>query len=307
LPARALAAAGSGRPLRDGALAIVLALGVAACLRRHGARAAGLLAAALALALAPVLPVSKAFQPRYAGLAWLAVAVAFAFGCSALARAGRGSRAAALALAALACAAALAVNRGAWAPRLALAERMSAEGRAFLGLNRGDYLRHPSIPPAAMNELRWWKEEGLALRRGGGWFADDLYLCAHGGSVARLYEYAEEGRGVVETTAELPELRAGYCGGLRDEPLAADFSYSGGDFSWQLGPYAAGKWAIVYRDGVERYDVAPHDGYRHHASVFTLRIRYESPEGWVTYSPDIPLDFRASPRLRWERHAARAS
>ena len=45
----------------------------------------------------------------------------------------------------------------------------------------------------------WWKEEGLALRRGGGWFADDLYLCAHGGSVARLYEYAERGRGVVET------------------------------------------------------------------------------------------------------------
>ena len=56
-----------GNPAWDALLLAALALGIAAALRDGGRRAAGLLVAALALSVAPIAPVSKAFQPRYAG------------------------------------------------------------------------------------------------------------------------------------------------------------------------------------------------------------------------------------------------
>src|SRR5262249_4354353 len=187
-------------------------VGVAAALRRWGPTAVWLLLAGLALALAPAVPVSKAFQPRYAGLAWVAVAAAFAFGCSALRKGGIVSSGAAIALAAIACAAALSANRRAWDSRYAVAERMSDEGRFFLRMGAGDFLRRPRIPPAAMNELRWLKEERLGLARGAGWFADDLFLCEHASRVGRLFEYREAGRAIADATADLPAERARYCG-----------------------------------------------------------------------------------------------
>lgn len=305
LPARVAGALGGGPVAWDLLLAAGLALGIAAALRAGGRTAAGLLALALVLGLAPAVPVSKAFQPRYAGLAWVALAIAFAFGCRALLERGALARRGGIVLAAVAIAAALAVNRGAWHARYAVAERMSAEGRFFLDMRAGDFLRGPRIPAAAMNELRWMKEDALGGPRGAGWFADDLFLCEHSERVVRMFEYRDAARAVADATPDIPAVRSRYCGAIRESALEADLSWRDGDFSWDLGPYADGRWAIVYGDGIERFDVARRDGYRHHASVFTLRIRYESPEGWLTFSPDIPLDFRASPRIRWKR-AARA-
>jgi len=307
LPAKVARQFAGGNPAWDALLLAVLAVGIAAAVRDGGRRAAGLLAAALALSVAPIAPVSKAFQPRYAVLAWLAVVVAFAFGCAALLRAGARSRSVGIALAAAACVAAAAVHVHAGETSYAAAGRMSAEGRFFLSMRDGDWLRRPAIPAAAMNELRWLKEDALGLPRGSGWFADDVYLCDHADRISRMYEFRDVERAVVDATSVLPAQRSRYCASIRDAPLEAAFTYAGGDFSWELGPYASGGYAIVYGDGIERFDVARRDGYRHHASVFTVRIRYESPEGWRTFSPDIPLDFRASPRIRWERAARRAS
>jgi hypothetical protein len=258
---------------------------------------------ALVLAVAPAIPVSKAFQPRYAGLAWVAIVAAFAFGCRALLERGRAGRRVAIGLAVFALASSLAVNRAAWGTRYAAAERMSIEARSFLEMRDGDFLRQPRIPAAAMNELRWLKEDALGLPRGARWFADDLFLCEHSERVSRMFEYRDATRRVSEATADLRRTSAAYCGSIREAALEADLAWRDGDFSWQLGPYADGRWSIVYGDGVERFDVAPRDGYRHHASVFNLRIRYESPQGWLTFSPNIPLDFRASPRVHWKREA----
>jgi len=148
----------------DWVLLVALAAGVAAALWVSGRRGAGLFAAALVLALAPVVPVAKAFQDRYAGLAWVAVCAAFGFGCAALARRGRAPAAAGLAASALV--AAVLVQRRAGESRWATAERMSAEGMSFMGMSAGEHLRHPAIPPAAMVELRWLKEDGLGRARG---------------------------------------------------------------------------------------------------------------------------------------------
>jgi hypothetical protein len=231
------------------------------------------------------------------------VAVTFGFGVQALGETEAAGRAVGLAAAAAAIVGALAANRSVWGTRYSVAERMSVEGRAFLAMGPGDLLRAPAIPPAAMHELRWLKESRLRLARGSGWFADDLYLCEAARPIRRLFEYAAGSRSVEDVTGRLQTIRAAYCGALRDAPLSADFSHPGDDFAWRLGPYAAGTYSIVYDDGVERFDVAPRGGYRHHAAVFALRVRYEAPEGWVTFSPEIALDLRSSRTVHWQRPA----
>jgi hypothetical protein len=283
-----------------GALIAALSAGLAAGLFRQR-RAALLFFGTLLLALAPILPVSKSFHPRYGGLAWLAIAVAFGFGIRALLDRGAGFRGFAWLVAAVAIASAYAGNRSRWRESLARAERMSAEAKFFLRMNEKELLRHPLVPPASMNELRWFKEEHLGLNRGAGWFADDLYLCGPSRKIERIWQYRRATGSIEDVTSLLPGIRSGYCASFRDAPLRADFRYADGDFFWDLGPYATGQYAIVYADGIERFDVAPRGGYRHHAAVLSLRVRYEAPEGWVAFSPGISIDLRGNRRARWER------
>lgn len=35
--------------------------------------------------------------------------------------------------------------------------------------------------------------------------------------------------------------------------------------------------------------------------ALTLRLKYESPEGWVTYSPELAMDFTGALSFRWSR------
>ena len=300
LPGRAGASLVGGSALASAALIAALAAGLGAAFFRQP-RAALLFLGALLLALAPVLPVSRSFHARYGGLAWLAVAVAFAFGIRALLERGAGFRVLAAVLAAIAVGAAYAASRSRWNESFARAEQMSAEGKFFLRMEGNELLRHPLVPPAAMKELRWLKEEHLGLPRGAGWFADDLYLCETPREAGRVWQYRRATHSIAEVTSLLPGIRSGYCSNFRDVPLYADFWYEGGNFFWELGPYETGQYAIVYGDGIEKFDVAPRAGYRHHAAVLTLRVRYEAPEGWVAVTPDISLDLRTDRRARWER------
>ena len=52
--------------------------------------------------------------------------------------------------------------------------------------------------------------------------------------------------------------------------------------------------------GIERFDVERRDGYRIDAGLLTLQVRYEAPEGWVTFSPDLSIDIRGGRRFSWE-------
>lgn len=280
-------------------LAAVLGGVGAALFRRRGALLSAL--CVLPLVVLPVLPVSKAFHPRYGGLAWLAVVVVFGLGIRTLLDEGGWLRAAAWILGIVAVGAAFAGNRSQWQARLAKAERMSAEERFFLRMKDGELLRHPLVPPAAMNELRWFKEDYLGLSRGSGWFADDLYLCRESREIGRIWQYQNATRSIEDITSMLPGIRSGYCASFRNAPLRAEFRYEDGAFFWDLGPYATGQYAIVYGDGLERFDVRRRDGYRNHAALMNLRVRYEAPDGWVAMSPELSIDLRRTRRTLWER------
>jgi len=251
----------------------------------------------LLFAIAPIVPVSKEMQPWHTILPWLWLCVVFALGASALRPNSRAL------LVSAAVAAAIVANRQEWTREFARAMRMSTEARAYMTLDSASVLRRPAIPPSSMPELRWLKEEHLQRAKGAGWFYDDLYLCGAAAQGKRIYEYLPARRQVTEVTARIPDLARAYCSSIRESaPMRVEFHHRKETLSWRFGPHRDGRWSVVVGGGLMSYDVRPEDAFRlGGVPGLALRVRYEAPEGWVTYSPEIALDFAKQPDLVWHR------
>jgi hypothetical protein len=286
------------------ALLLVLLAGLLAVAFRSWGNALRV-GAGLGLALAPVLPVSTQMEPRYAVVPWLVAAVTLPFALRGLRSGDRqGASPAAAAILALAVLG-LVANRVDWKERYADSERRSTEWRAFLDLAPGDLLRRPLGVPGELGELRWWKEDVRGLPRGAGWFFDDLYLCLHPlpPETVRVWGWDSGAQQVVDLAPRLPAIRRGFCNAIRTTaPLTAEIRGEGTGISWDLGPYIEGRYRFVLGDGVTAVDMPRTGGFLlRQLAPLSLRVEYESPEGWVTYSPVLSLDPAARAVVRWGR------
>jgi hypothetical protein len=309
LPALALALPGKiaseciGGRFSVAAVLILIAfvVGILALFFRRGLRALFLTAAALLLALLPVLPVSTQMEPRYAVPAWIVLAMAFAAGCQALEDKKRWIGAV---LGLTACLSGLILNRQDWNVRFARAERMSVEDRFLFDMREGDVLRQPLLLTASLGELQWMKEKVFHRPSGGRWFQDDLYLCLHREPLGRVWGYDQGVRRVVDITARIPAQRDQFCSSIRwDAPLRAIFQNSKGALRWDLGPYQKGKYSFLMGDGTAVFEMPRRAAFQmqEHAPFLLLRVRYESPEGWVTYSPEIRVPLVEGEGVNWRR------
>lgn len=289
------------------ALLVCLLLGVLVA-ALQGRRAALLAGVAILLALLPILPVSADMKPRYALPAWLVLVIGFPLGARALARRPGAVRLTGAGLAAIAVVGAVFCHLQEREIAFARLERMSAENRAFLRLGPGDLLRQPVSPPATMGELAWMKTDVLGGKPGTGWFYDDFYLCERpqgpGQPRARVWGYDPVARRVEDMTGQVPALRRRYCSSIRrDAPLSLEIHAAGPRaLYWHLGPYREGRYAFVFGDGVQAFEMPATGGFQlKQVGRLSLRVRYESPEGWITYSPELDLDFTRQPSYRWAR------
>jgi hypothetical protein len=288
--------------LASGVFLAALAAGILALLGFRKRPALLRLGGALLLALLPVLPVATQVEPRHALAAWIVVAVAFAVGGRALAESGR--RRLAIGLAAVACLAGVAVNRQDWRVRFAAVERRSAENRFVLALREGDVLRGAQTVAASLAELRWMKEKVFHLPPGGRWFQDDYYLCAHPEPLGRVWSWDPEARRVADVTPRIPDLRNQYCSEIRaGAPLAAHFHVSGGVLRWELGPHPDGTYSFLLGDGAVGIFGMPRQAgfYLHGLQPLALRVKYESPAGWLAVSPELSVPGAEGTDVRWRR------
>jgi hypothetical protein len=280
---------------------IAFVTGILARFFLRGPRALVLTGVALLLALLPVLPVSTQMEPRYAVPAWIVLALAFAAGCQALEDKKRWIG---TALGLAACLSGLILNRQDWNVRFARAERMSVEDRFLFDMGEGDVLRHPLLLTGSLGELQWMKENVFHRPRGGRWFQDDLYLCVHREPLGRVWGYDQGMRRVVDVTARIPALRDRFCSSIRwDAPLRASFHDSEGALRWDLGPYREGKYSFLMGDGAAVFEMPRRAAFQmqERAPFLLLRVRYESPEGWVTYSPELRVPLVEGAGVRWGR------
>jgi hypothetical protein len=292
--------AGSRLSLAAVLFMIALAAGIVSLLLTGGRRAALLTGLALLLAMLPVLPVSTQMEPRFAVPAWIAVAVAFAAGCRLMAERWRW---AGIGLALVAVLAGLALNRQDWRVRFAQAERMSAENRSLFEMKDGDVLRHPVMLAASLGELQWMKVNVFHRPAAGRWFQDDLYLCIHREPLGRVWGYDDDARRIVDLTARIDGLRTRSCSSIRPAvPLRASFHVMGEKIFWDLGPYRQGNYEFVLGDGTVALPMPRHAGFQIQGfTPLSLRVKYESPAGWTTYSPDLRLELADGWTLRWRR------
>ena len=248
-------------------------------------------------AIGPIVPVAAHYDHRFAWCAWICTAIVFAAGADTLR-----NRRLALAIMIVAPLLGVFVNRQQWKSEFTLAKRMSDEGRVFTDLAAGDFIRMPAIPPGEMFQLAWVKEFLLHRPAGTLWFYDDLYLCS-GQKPRRVFGFDERTKEVREMTAEIPAIAGRYCASFRDEPLDLHFHYDARRhlLTWDLGPYDDG-YTVVAGNGFLAYDVKRHDGLQLFGMKdLTFRLRYRSPAGWVTYSPEQRLDFSHDQDLTWRR------
>ena len=295
LPGAVLVALEGHAGIAGVALLTVIAVGIA--LRVRSLRDALLIGSVLLLSIGPTLPMAKKFESRFAVVAWLA--------CSAIAVAGfmtlrNGSMRSALLIAAPLLA--IAVNRQVWSAEFRQSRRMSDEARVFFDLGAGDAIRNPAVPPAAMGELRWLKEAYLRKPAGAQWFYDDLFLCGAAPLPRRVFHWSDERREVVPM-GDITTLRDRYCASIRDHAsLSVSFHHEGDSLFWNLGPYDRGAYGVVMDDGVQAFEIPRRDGFRlPGVRSLALRIRYQAPQGWVTYSPVLQLDFSRQRDFSWQR------
>jgi hypothetical protein len=256
------------------------------------------IAVAFGAAVGPIIPVAMNYDHRFAWCAWICTAIVFAAGTDTLR-----NRRLALSLMIAAPLAGAMVNRQQWKSEFTRAKRMSDEGRVFTDLAAGDFIRMPAITPGMMFQVAWVKEFLMHRPAGALWFYDDLYLCS-GQRPRRVFGFDERTKEVREMTAQIPAIASRYCASFRlHEPLEirAHFDERRHLLTWDLGPYDNG-YTFVSGNGFLAYEVERHGGLQLFGMKdVTFRVRYRSPRGWVTYSPELSIDFSRDRDLTWRR------
>jgi hypothetical protein len=251
---------------------------------------------ALVIAIGPIVPVARELQPRYAFATWIVLAVFFAIAVQTFPARVR------TALCIIAIAIVAIGQRMQWRESYPLLQRMSAEARFAVDGPPDATLRLPATPPAAMGELQWIRTHNGAAP-GLQWFYDDIQLCSDRHQHRRLFEYDQQQRAVVDVTSRQPELARKHCGAIReDAPLETHFRFARGTLHWDFGPYTDGSWHVLFADGIQAFAVPRRDAFiLGEIPGISLRVRYDSPQGWVTYSPELTIDFAKQLTFDWKR------
>jgi hypothetical protein len=282
------------------ALATVIVIACAATFSRSGS-ALTLLAAATLAAVGPVFPVSVVFQPRYGLTMWLVIVFAVVLSLGSAAGRLGSYRTAALAMAILGLS--FAANRRAWSALENELARMSAEARAFLRLGDRDVIAHASVPGGLKGELKWLKANYWRLPSGTEWFSDDLYACLHPLTGRRLWQYSAALGDVADASDALKNSTSSFCSRVKWEaPLSVSLAWDGEVLSWNCGPYEQGSYSIILGDGVDKFSVPREASYRLIGEEgLNLRFRYDSPQGWTTYSDNLVTNRITRRQLDWSR------
>jgi hypothetical protein len=235
--------------------------------------------AAAVAATVPILPVSIDMQSRYVLMAWLLVSVAV------------GLLLKRFTLVVLVIA--LIANRGQWVHTMRHSLRMSDEARAFASSSSDDLLLSPLMPPATISELR------NLTHSTGRWLYDQQPICARRISASRIITYDSSSRTVHEMAAQ---ALASECASIRSAPLSVMLFGARDRVFWNLGPYRDGTYHIILNDGLFGFEVPRSVGFRlSSVNSLNLRVRYDSPAGWHTYSPDLTVDLAQLQTVRWQR------
>lgn len=293
--------------LGQGGLGLAAALSLLASviwILAQAPRRAPLALAIVGVALFPVVFVAQGLDARHLLGVWWALCVALALGLAAAARQRRGGGWLALLLIALPLAAIIPTGYKAAQTTVALARTYAAYGQLWLATNRetvilvkppladmGHYfsgltdvterLSGPrSFPIRAVDEIDL---VDVDLGRQAVWTLNPECICMH------------------DISAQIPDLLAAWETRLAEQPLRVEVGYHEGLARWRFGPYQAGTYYLIDARDIGRIQLPVSGELRTAPRRLSFYIRYDAPEGWITYSPRLFISMSSEEDVTWSR------
>ena len=145
---------------------------------------------------------------------------------------------------------------------------------------------------------------------------DEIELKALGDHPENIWAYQAESHSVEDVSKKIPGILESWQEKQRVMPLSFRLDYGKDKTAiWQCGPYTSGVYTFLSRDdtlenltqettGMNKFPLSPSGQWRvnlEHALYFYLR--YDSPEGWTTYSPLLHFD-PGDEHFQWSRENA---
>jgi hypothetical protein len=123
-----------------------------------------------------------------------------------------------------------------------------------------------------------------------------------------VYKYSGTKKGMVEITRDFFVKRKEYLSRVRKLPFHIKLTVKDGKFDYVLGPSDTGRYFLLAGYRSHMYDMLNSSlGRTLGSKVFPGKIRryvrlgWESPEGWVTLSPEWFIDFSKDREVHWSQ------
>lgn len=257
------------------------------------------------LVVAPVLTIPDfLYSYRQFLVIWVMIAVLCSFVFGYYWSLGRVGRLAGVAFIAMVFLTALASSRVVWADGLARSRHMSEDGKFYLRAGPENVLAHPAAPPWYYEGLDWLRRH-YGLKAGPKMYYDDIYLCGKSLDGKKIWTYSPVKDRETEITGSILTLRRAFCGKVRwDADLKVKVDYGDSILRWRFGPYKNGEYAFVLGAAQWPYSVPRSGSIRTKlGSTPEFRVRYTSPNGWITYSPVLGLRREGNLKgIEWARN-----
>ncbi|MFZ2197951.1 MAG: hypothetical protein WAV13_09480 [Thermodesulfovibrionales bacterium] len=175
-----------------------------------------------------------------------------------------------------------------------------------------DLLLNPSSPGWYFDGLSWLRKQVLHLQAGPSVIADTKILCID----KKLYQkykhvwfFDSQKKNMI--SEDIGDFHDDFCSKdilttvRENSPLSIVMEYRDAVISWKFGPYKDGRYELLFGEAAESVYPLPLYGSRPvyvKDSLVPFRLRYSSPQGWVTYSPLLQLEISSDMgHVMWER------
>ncbi len=287
-------------PLPTGLL-VGLAIGALLLVRKE----AKLLVLTLpALAILPVVPVIAYKTVRYAFPLSLVLALLFAWSTERARTWGRTGRIVAVLIAALGIGHVMWTDVLQWRPHLRrhLAKARCEGEYVFFGDNPRDYIKDPVQPPWFFHSLGWIRVQLEGRPPGPRVVYDPVILLNKEDYRVLTYDRASRS---LATVKDFDRQMARFKASIRDNaPLSLSLIYEEPLIRWDFGPWTEGRYTVIFEDDYQVIYPIIRKGFHplKMSEPWTLRLKYSSPEGWVTYSPAFHFkEEQGRAQLVWSR------
>jgi hypothetical protein len=135
------------------------------------------------------------------------------------------------------------------------------------------------------NGMLWLRENVLGERNPVLVFDEfDLNKLKNGSP--QVFRYDSSCRCIRDISKDLPGIMAMWSFRLKDADIHIDLSYRNGYLYWKLSPFTSGAYSLISYSGYGSKLYIPQEGAirTEMQEPMVFRIRYDSPEGWTTYS-----------------------